>query len=282
MKLELVRWLLFYREQSDAFEFGRSERGSLSREEWLRTILSEKIEFIHMGSKFYFVPGGSFNGTIVVGRIGRKIIVKENEPPDQELRDTARDQWQAVDVIIDPTHHSDGQKIAVECNQKVGAPVSLLDSLANHINNIVEPPHPYRIDTNPILDPNDFMDFVRANKGEITSVTFELIAPNMFGIRDALDREMDELKRNEKAQKAKITLENQDGLNLDTERVENTANHAAEGGGMIKARTKRGHAFNSKKKGKKVIIPDDEVNGVSRESAWRNIINRVFGAREKI
>lgn len=275
MQFEMIRWLLFQRKQADVFE-QRNPDGSIpTREEWLRRALKEPIEFPHRTDTFYFVPAETTNARFIIGRIGRKLYVKENEPPQMGLKETARDQWQAVDVLIDPTTHSDGQKIAIEVNKKVGTPLSLMQSLADHLNHSF-PPSPYTIDTNTILDPRSFMEFVRAHRGEIVCVTFELVAPNMFGIRDDIDREMDELKHNENVRTAKLTLQNEDGLKLDTIRVEQTANHAAEGGGSIKARTKTGQRFNSKNKGVRVTMPNDETNGASWPTLIERIIQRVF------
>jgi len=275
MQCELIRWMLFQRKQIDAFE-RRNQDGSVpTREEWLRHVLGGTLSFPHRNETFYFVPEIGPDKAFIVGRVGRKIIVKENEPPQKGLKETARDQWRAVDVIIDPRTHADGQKIAVEINKRVGAPPGLMQSLADFIN-AMDPPHPYSIDSNTIIDTDDFMGFVREHKGEVVSVTFELVAPNMFGIRDDIDRELEELKKNENVRKARFTLQNEDGLRLDTERVARTAEHAAEGGGSIRARTRRGATFNSKKKGKKIFIYEEDIDGLAKLSVLSKIIDAVF------
>ena len=81
------------------------------------------------------------------------------------------------------------------------------------------------------------------------------MVPNMFGTRNDLDRELRELRDNERVRKAKLALENEDGLNLNTERNRQTVNYTLEGGGGIKAKAKRKkHKFNSKRKGKRITI----------------------------
>jgi len=92
---------------------------------------------------------------------------------------------------------------------------------------------------NPIVDPDTFWEFERENRGEITLIEFDLMVPNMFGTRNDLDRELRELRDNERVRKAKLALENEDGLNLNTERNRQTVNYTLEGGGGIKAKAKR-------------------------------------------
>jgi hypothetical protein len=89
-----------------------------------------------------------------------------------------------------------------------------------------------------------------------------LHVPNMFGIRDDLDKELQDLRDHERARRAKIEIQNEDGLNLQTERVQNTVAHALDGGGAVKARTSDGKRFNSRRKVKRerveVELPSDE------------------------
>ena len=77
---------------------------------------------------------------------------------------------------------------------------------------------PYTIESFGIVDPETFWDFIRANDGEVVSVTFEAAAPNMFGGRDDFRRELRELRDKEKTEKTKVEIHNENGLNPDTER----------------------------------------------------------------
>jgi hypothetical protein len=141
----------------------------------------------------------------------------------------------------------DGQKVAFERNALVGGPAPIFTSLAATLN--ANDNNPYLIEVAPISDERDFWNFVAAHKNEITSVTFELFAPNgLFSSSEEFNKEMRELKENEKARKVKVTLESPAGLNLDTAGVRAAAENAAKGGGAIRARTSANLRFNSKAK----------------------------------
>jgi len=186
------------------------ERGpdgtGITREKWLRRIFSGNIEYQHRGSECHFVPAEDFDETpFIVGRMGRKRKIDENEPPASGLKETSRDTWKAAIVLIDPRHHDDGQKIAMEIDPQIGNPFALFSSLAEHINSR-STSEPYYLEVNPITDPNDFWAFELENRGEITSISFGLLAPNMFGIRDDFDKEMRALRDNDAHQKRRFKL----------------------------------------------------------------------------
>jgi hypothetical protein len=231
----------------------------LNREGWLRAIFSENIRFTHFKKEFHFVPELPLpevddDARFIVGKIGRRYSALENEPPEEGLAEILHEAWLAAAVIIDPTSHDDGQKVAFEAVSKIGTPLPIFESLAKHINSQT-PKEPFVLEVNPIVDPETFWQFEAENRGAITFVEFDLLVPNMFGIRHDLDEELKALRDAEKVRKAKLGLENEDGLNLDTERTRQTVSYTLEGGGAIKARTRAPRkTFNSKKKGKRIKV----------------------------
>ncbi len=96
-----------------------------------------------------------------------------------------------------------------------------------------------------------FWDFVKANEGQITSVEFEFVAPNMFGEADDYDSEMRDMQRHEKAQKVKLKIESKDGLNLNTPRVTRAVDYANKGAGSIHAKAKQKKDFSFERKSTK-------------------------------
>lgn len=158
--------------------------------------------------------------------------------------------------------------------------MSIIKSLSDSINS--EPDHPYVIEANSIIDPNTFWDFESRNRGKIIAITFELIAPNMFGIRDDLTKELTEFRDKEKARKVEISLFNEDGLKLDENRVRETVQYAVEGGGEIKARTKNRRTFDSAKRGQKVSvdIPKEEIETDSISTLIDKVITAIFGVKD--
>lgn len=231
-----------------------------SRESWIKTSFSKKIEFPHRREVYHFIPvdqkiGGS--ESLLIGRIGRKVSYDENTPPEQGLEDLRRDGWKACSIIIDPRKHEDGQKIAMQVRTGLGAPSSVLRSLMIFLSeNVFDSPYIFEI--RPLTDASGFWDFVTENEGQITSITLEFIAPNMFGIGDDMDREWESLRANEKAVRATTKIENEHGLNPRTPRVRKAVEYASKGGGSVSARTRTGKRYNSRRKSKKVIIPEKD------------------------
>jgi hypothetical protein len=95
----------------------------------------------------------------------------------------------------------------------------------------------------------------------------------MFGTRTDLDRELKELRAHEKAQEVKVTLENKEGLELDTDRVRETVAYTLERSGAVSARTKRKRRYSSKSKSKKINVEEAKGSFFHRVSA---VIERLF------
>ena len=176
-------------------------------------------------------------------------------------------------VYIDPKHHDDGQKVAFEVIGPIGRPLPLFESLAEYINSRAEP---YFLEVNAISNAQSFWDFVDTHKGEITSVTFEFVAPNMFGHDEDYAKDMAEMKKNENIQKVKLSLESDDGLVLNTNRVQGAVNYAVQGGGSIKAKTKSKQIFHSKSKVKKVSITKKKLKKMSIPELFSMLFDRIL------
>ena len=163
MQFEMVRLSMLPR--ADLFARTADDGTPFTREGWLRSTFGNEMDFQHRGEVFHFSPEASDPpGPIIVGRIGRQVTVTENEPPTGHLAPTKRDAWKAVIVMIDPTHHEDGQKAAIEHVAAVGRPVAIFESMAAHINASHEP---YILEANAIVPADTFWNFVKANEGEI-------------------------------------------------------------------------------------------------------------------
>jgi hypothetical protein len=266
------------RRHGDLFERKLPDGKLPTRSAWLRDIFSRPLSFTHRGQRFHFAAEPGIDRRITVGRIGRLTSITENAPPEENLHEITRPRWVASVVLIDPRHHEDGQKVAMEVRGTVGKPMALFESLASQINNS-DPPEPYLLGVSNIAEEETFWTFVSENEGQIVEATFELIAPNMFPDVSDFEKEMKELKAQTNTQTVTFGLESKDGLKLTTKRVQETARYAAKGGGVIKARTKSGKRFNSSTKTKKVQVatPKREAKGQPAETMidW---IKRSIGA----
>jgi hypothetical protein len=261
MIFEVFHWSMIERPQLDAFERkSLGEGGRISRENWLREVFSKKIAFGHKGHQFHYAP--EIDSTLeiaplMLGRIGRQVRVKENEGPDGALHEIQRDTWHASTLFIDARHHEHGQRVAMQYRDDIGQPLALLLSLAAQINR-ESPPEPYELSVAPIIDADTFWNFVNANPKAVTNVRFDLIPPNMFDGPENMDKELKELRDAEKARKIKLELENPDSLNLETKRIHQIVDYAAQGGGDIRARAHGNKSYNSKWKIKTYRVEDAE------------------------
>ena len=129
---ELFRLSLLVRPQLDAFK--QQEEGQpQSRESWIRQVFQDRQPFERRGIRHEYVPLDG-DGEIIVGKVGKLITKEENAPPDRALTDVTRDAWTAAVMVLDPTEHEDGQKIAIEKNRDIGASRSTVRALCDAIN----------------------------------------------------------------------------------------------------------------------------------------------------
>lgn len=270
MHFDVFRISLLKKQQEDMFVDAAASGGAQNREDFLRYLFGSPIKFKHRGAEMHFVPDNTVDsGHLIAGRIGRASVETENDPPEDGLHEKEREAWHGSLVLIDPRHHADGQKLAMADKQQVGKPNALLLSLAKHFNEVSRIPN-YVFEIGPIINAETFWTFVEKNKGQVTSVKFEVIAPNMFGQRHEFDREMRQFRDNEKAERVNIELKSEHGLELNTQRVENAVAYAAESGGNIIAKTPK-KRYNSKKNTKRVTIPKKKKqkgkkNGSNKEN----------------
>ena len=97
----------------------------VSRENWIRTVLSEPLELPHFGGKqLHWVPKGERGGDIF-GVLQMQRPLTHHTPPDDGGDEVVSPVWHGAFVLIDPTHHDARQRVAVE-NDVVGRPYALL------------------------------------------------------------------------------------------------------------------------------------------------------------
>ena len=214
--------------------------------------------FEHYKKTFTYLPKKMGDGSTLYALVAREGFIRENKPPAEGLDDNSHMGWLACAVLIDPTDHKDGQKIAFQVDKTVGTPDALVGALVHKIN-ASNPGSTYYIEIEPIIDTTPFWDFVAENNGEITSVTFELVAPN--GIFAAGTDTADEMRRFRevmKARKVTSTFLNEDGLDIYAEPFKEATVYASRAGGKIRAKAKSGKKFSSTRKPKTTIIPEEE------------------------
>lgn len=233
-----------------------SEKGTV-REEIIINIFSKKIDFTHRGKEYSYVFIEKHND-MLIGMIGKEYQASENRPPEEKFSPVLHQGWLASPIIIDPTEHQDGQKISMNDNQDVGTPNAILNSLNNHINDMVIRDTNYHSQISPIFNDSEFWEFYNQNKHSIKCIDFEFTTPNMFGTTDAISEELRKYRDEEKAQKVEIKITSDDNLNLETDRVRNSVEYTSKGAGRIKAKSQDGSTFDSDNHKEMTHIPKDQ------------------------
>lgn len=264
MQVELLRISCQPKEQMDGFERQGPDGKPLNREMWLRAVFGQRIDFVHRKEQFHYLPApdltdGRETPRLIAGRVGRRVSVEENAPPDKGLEPVVRPAWHSARIFIDPKSHGDGQKVAFELRGDIGLPVAIFETLAWAIS--VRSDEPYEIEAHPIVEKETFWSFVAENR-QVVEVEFEFLAPNMFGAASDLDKDLKDIQAHIKSRKTKVAFQSKDGLQLADKRIHEAVDYVARGTGTVKARAKNNRRYNSAKKPKKIKIDDDSSSSI--------------------
>lgn len=272
-KFQLFRISLLLKSQKDAFEIEDA-----SRENFLRRVFGTEFRFGHYGNAFFYEPvPDQADSQFLFGRLGRRRVVDENLPPDQHLEETSRESWKACIIVVDPTEHADGQKAAIEIEKEIGGPTALMSALAREINtqNVFSA---YSLQVNPIFDASSFWQFADENYGRVTSLTFDFVAPNgLWSANTSLREELVELRKELKTHQVSTTFKSPEGLETNSERIEEAVEYAEKGSGRIRARAKGNRHFNSTEKPKIVTLEDDKAPRQGAIAKVKANLRRILG-----
>ncbi|WP_156653214.1 hypothetical protein [Methylobacterium sp. Leaf111] len=264
---ELFRLTLIKRRHNDLFEpFDET------REDYIRSVFSRRIEFEHHGTAFSYIPIETdlITGAIV-GKVGRQIRVPENAPPEEDFDEQLRDVWKASVIAVDPTPGRDGQKVSIQRDKKIGRSFSVLRSIAKEINkNFLSP---YTLEIQPIFSSQTFWEFAEKHKGNITSLTFDFVVPN--GIWNADSHLKDELRsagETMNAEEVTTTIKSETGIITNSPPVEEALAYIEKGSGSATAKTRDGLTYSSTRKSKRAILQYD-LSGSPRAAIARALIS---------
>jgi len=219
-----------------------SMRGNDTREEWLRFALQQPFEFGHIaGSTLHWVPQGSADECIV-GVIQRIKSHERHKPPSEGGGEVVEEEWQGAYVMLDPTHHDEGQRVAVE-NDVVGKPSSLIKSLARAVNARDEAP--YQIEIEALFDASRFWAFSRKHNNLLRRIDFDFVVPNMWDTEKDLDADLRDTGRVTGAERVRIGLRSEHGVSTQNQKVREGVEYAEKGAGTLSARAMDGTPFRS-------------------------------------
>ncbi len=209
--------------------------------------------FVHYRTNFVFEPERELSHpTLIFGWLGREKVISERTSPSDGFRPTEHLGWQAAFVIIDPTEHLDGQKIAVEDDPDIGRPRAILNSLIQQFNR--DPETSYFVYVFPILSVGTFWTFAEQHREMIASITFDVAVPNMFSGVEDFQKELRALRDGENVSTVTTTLASDTALQHKTERIKEIVDYVENGGGDLSARATDGATYNTQQHEKKVQI----------------------------
>lgn len=213
-----------------------------SREEWLRHALSSSFEFEHLGcTALHWVPQGSADECII-GLIQKTKTHDLHEPPERGGGEITKEEWQGAYVIIDPTHHDEGQRIAVE-NDEVGKPSALMRSLAKYLNKHDEAA--YQIEIEPLWDSARFWSFAKSHGNLMKRIDFDFVVPNMWSTESDLDADLKDTGNVTGAERVSVGFRSEHGVSTDNQKIKEGVDYTERGAGSLTAKAMDGTRFSS-------------------------------------
>lgn len=262
---ELFHLSLHEKMQMHLFE----ESYQMSREQWLRVAFSDAFEFDHRTIRYHWVPSNV--GDLVSGNLVRLHKRRRHKPPEEGAGEETGDEWQGAVIVIDPMHHSDGQKLSFERDSTVGTPRTVLQSMAAYIN--ARPDAPYAIEPRPIFSEASFWSWVAAHEFRLRRISFQFVTPNMWRTTKALDEELRNLGSSGAA-RVKLNMDDGDrrtGIDANNETIRTGVDYAAMGGGSLTATAPNGDKFKSSDKAATTKLPagmSDRTGGLEALVEW--------------
>ena len=249
----------------------------LTREGWIRRILSSSFEFPYRaGETLHWVPQEDVEG-LIFGIIERSKDRRQHLPPALGGLEITREEWQGAYVLVDPAHHEDGQKMAVE-NDIVGSPQTLVKYLSNYINSRDD--RPYEFEPSLIFDSSDYYAFIKDNGPKLSYIKFHFVVPNMWGTAKKLDQDLRESGEETGAEELDVTFKSRRGVDGDSQRIREGVDYAARGAGNVRAKSVNGPRYRSDSSPTTTQVEERE-DDVVEESArdwigrhWRRILGR--------
>ncbi|WP_216016341.1 hypothetical protein [Roseovarius nubinhibens] len=250
-----------------------------TRAQYLKDVFSNRIEFEHWGKGLIYIPisvDDLPDGAVCSGRIGAQKRESVNASPEELFEPEIVTSWRAANFLIDTRNYNDGQKIAMQHRADVGKPLSILNSLVRHINE-VNVDSGWELAVNAITEKTTFWEAVGEFEGQITRAEFSYATPNVLGLRSKINKRLKGYKDAENANRVKVILENEKGaLNLNSQEVKDAVEYTSEGGGSTKLKVGAQIVYDSEDDEKAVTFETDDQLGLEQADARKGIIDRLF------
>jgi hypothetical protein len=234
-----------------------------TREQWLRFALKDSFSFVGWGGRdLVWVPKRVKDG-LIFGLIQGKAPHSHHKAPNAGGGETVSDMWQGAYLFLDPTHHDDGQKLALE-NDALGKPKALAKALFDHLNDREDAP--YTTIPELIFDENDFWAFSEAHDDILKFIRFRFVVPNMWGPQHDLDKDLKETGAETGAEKVEVSFSGKSGVTTKNAKVRTAVEYSQRGAGDIRARSMTGKNFSSEDKASTKSVPRADLDDADDEA----------------
>jgi hypothetical protein len=244
-----------------------------SRDDWLRYALSEPFSFPHWGgATLYWTPVDAIDECIL-GVLQRTRKHERHRPPEELGGEVIDEEWQGAYVLLDPTHHEEGQRVAIE-NDVVGEPQALLKYLVESLNS--RPDHAYHMEIEPLFDGEEFWEFAEAHDNLLRTITFNFVVPNMWRVYDDLEHDLEDTGKETGAQRVRYGLDSDDGVFAKAPRIRRGIEYTQRGAGTVTAKSLDGDPFSSTSKMRTTRIPAVAFGMVATAAVFLALKERSF------
>lgn len=229
MNYQLFRYILTPTQVS---LLSNPQLNSLSKHDIMLKMMSEKFDFKNRASSFAYRMRKKLNDNLLIANIGKKAIVEHDLKVNDKFESKDEEEWPFVNLAMNLDDRI--QIFALEVNQSkiVNSPLFVLQSFAKSINEKLKE-FGWTIFFEPIIDEHKFWEIVGKYHGKIKSIKFTYYVPNLFGVHDKLNEELDSLKTDYSAQKVEAEISNEEG-NLFVPKsafIEESVEHVRKGSG---------------------------------------------------
>lgn len=190
-------------------------------------------------------------GDLILGRVAKRATIPVEHSAEENFAIERVETWPGVYIVINLSDDPRiGQSIAVECNSGVFMdPYKQLSGLTKMVNLLMLKDTSFEVRVNPITRLHDFWQIVGDTQGRIKSLTLEFAAPNLFGARDELSKDLRLAQEQFGITDAAFTIGNTEGnLKLPPKNpfLQQSVEYITAGGGTFKIRTRDRKIISSK------------------------------------
>jgi hypothetical protein len=252
-----------------------AETPPVGRQDYLLTVFGRRIDLTYRKKPVVYVPVERIDGALI-GRVGRPAIDHPAGPPESGFAPTEVPIHIAVNLFLDTAGDPDGQKLALQANPRVGSPRHIVEAIVQHIND-QDADAPWQIDVHPITDSESFWNAVKRHDAEITSLQLTFSATNVLGIFDNVTGEVDAAKKENNAASMTVSLDNGDGIKVDTPSIRKAINYISQGGGFAIIRKGRKKLFDTTETQRSVSVEGDAPASPGKIDTLGAIKRALFG-----